>query len=98
MSLLLVLLLCPLLAVRALSQTVPQSPKTFQELQEDFLILQNIHHTQNIHHNYRTMYYMMSYKNLHTWNHILQNIHYKMNYMFLSIIQYKHLYKNYYHQ
>ena len=43
MSLLLVLLLCPLLAVGALSQTVPQSPKTFQELQEDFLILQNIH-------------------------------------------------------
>ncbi len=43
MSLLLLLLLCPLLALGLPAQTVQQSPKSFQELQEDFSILQSIH-------------------------------------------------------
>ncbi|MGN0866604.1 MAG: hypothetical protein ACI4SG_02865 [Oligosphaeraceae bacterium] len=43
MTLLLLLLLCPLLAAGLPAQTAQQSPKSFQELQEDFAILQNVH-------------------------------------------------------
>ncbi len=43
MTLILLLLLCPLLALGLPAQTVQQSPKSFQELQEDFAILQSVH-------------------------------------------------------